>query len=545
MAYSKKDEFYDTYLTGERPPNYKTLSGIELKQFYEESDISRRNEPPGQYPFTRGIHPDMYRRRFWTRRQQSGFGTPEESNQRMKFLLSHGQTGLNCDPDVVTHLGLDPDYPLAEGDIGLAGTSISTLEDMEKLFDGIPLDKVSTTIIEHPPSSAVLMAMYLLVARKRGIPKEKLIGTIMNDALNQLVGPTIEAVERFFPVEAGVKIGLDVMEYCVKNIPKWNILNINAYNMRETGINAIQEAAFALSLGADYIRRLMARGLDIDDFAKKIAFFCAMDIDFLEEIAKIRAMRRIWARMLKERFGARDERSCWFRTAIQTSALRLTAQQPLNNIVRATIQTLAAVLAGTQSIHTTSYDEAYALPTEESHKLSIRIQQIIAYETNVTKTVDPMGGSYAIESLTDKLEEEIQSLMNVIESKGGFIECYKQGWVEQQINEARYEYARRVESREQIVVGVNAFKEEGEDTKIEIFKQKSDMQERRKNEIIAYKKRRDHEKSEKALDELYKKATSPKRENLFIPILETVESGATIGEIINTLRKAEGFEIRI
>lgn len=544
MTSSKRDEFYDTYLTGERPPNYKTLSGIELKQFYDESDVMRKNEAPGQYPFTRGIHPDMYRRRFWTRRQQSGFGTPEESNQRMKFLLSHGQTGLNCDPDVVTHLGLDPDYPLAEGDIGLAGTSISTLEDMEKLFDGIPLDKVSTTIIEHPPSSAVLMAMYILVAQKRGIPKEKLIGTIMNDALNQLVGPTIEAVERFFPVEAAVKIGLDVMEYCVKNVPKWNILNINAYNMRETGINAIQEGAFALSLGADYIRRLIERGLEIDDFAKKIAFFCAMDIDFLEEIAKIRAMRRIWARMLKERFGAKDERSCWFRTAIQTSALRLTAQQPLNNIVRATIQTLAAVLAGTQSIHTTSYDEAYALPTEESHKLSIRIQQIIAYETNVTKTVDPLGGSYAIEALSDKLEGEIQSLMNVIDSKGGFIECYKNGWVEEQINEARYEYARRIESGEQIVVGVNAFKEE-EEAKIEIFKQKSDMQERRKREIIAYKKRRDQKKSEKALDELYKKATSTKRENLFVPILETVASGATIGEIINILRKAEGFEIRI
>lgn len=536
-------EFYGAYLTGEKPPNYKTLSGIELKQFYTAGDVRQRDEVPGEYPFTRGIHPDMYRRRFWTRRQQSGFGTPEQSNQRMKFLLSQGQTGLNCDPDVVTHLGLDPDYPLAEGDIGLAGTSISTLEDMEKLFYGIPLDKVSTTIIDHPPSSAVLMAMYVLVAKKRGISEDKLIGTIMNDALNQLVGPTIEAVERFFPVEAGVRIGLDVMEYCVKHMPKWNILNINAYNMRETGISAVQEAAFALSLGADYIQRLIGRGLAVDDFAKKIAFFCSMDIDFLEEIAKIRAMRRIWARMLKERYGAKDQRSCWFRTAIQTSALRLTAQQPLNNIVRATIQTLAAVLAGTQSIHTTSYDEAYALPTEESHKLSIRLQQVIAYETNVTKTVDPLGGSYAIEGLTDRLEEEIQSLMRVIDDRGGFIECFKRGWVEEQINEARYEYARRIESGEQVVVGVNAFREEEEETRIDLFKQSSDMPAKRREYVKNYKENRHQAKVNKALDALLQKAKEGV--NLFIPIQESLEAKATLGEISDALRKAEDFEIQV
>ena len=541
---AETNESYDTYLAGEKPPNYKTLSGIELKQFYTADDVRQRDGVPGEYPFTRGIHQDMYRRRFWTRRQQTGFGTPEESNQRMKFLLGQGQTGLNCDPDVVTHLGLDPDYPLAEGDIGLAGTSISTLEDMEQLFDGIPLDKVSTTIIIQPPGSAVMMTMYLLTARKRDIPQDKLIGTIMNDALNQLVGPTVEAVERFFPVEAGVRVGLDVMEYCVKHMPRWNILNINAYNMRETGISAVQEGAFALSLAADYIQRLIERGLSVDDFARKIGFFCSMDIDFLEEIAKIRAMRRIWAKMLKERFGAKDPRSCWFRTAIQTSALRLTAQQPLNNIVRATIQTLAAVLAGTQSIHTTSYDEAYALPTEESHKLSIRLQQVIAYETNVTKTVDPLGGSYAIEWLTDKLEAEIQSLMRVIEDKGGFIECFKQGWVEEQVNEARYEYARRIENGQQLVVGVNAFRDE-EETKIDLFKQASDMQEKRKQYVKAYKKNRDQEKVDKALDRLYQKATSVKRVNLFIPILEAIEAKATTGEIVNTLRKAENFEIRL
>jgi methylmalonyl-CoA mutase N-terminal domain/subunit len=268
---------YNTYLSGEKPPNYKTLSGIELNEFYTGADIRRTDEVPGEYPFTRGIHREMYRHRFWTRRQQSGFGTPRESNRRIKFLLSQGQTGLNCNPDVVTHLGLDPDYPLAEGDIGLAGTSLSTLEDMEQLFDGIPLDKVSTTIIEQPPASAVMLAMYLLTARKKGISERKLIGTIMNDAVNQLVGPTVDAVARFFPVEAAIRVGLDVMEFCVKHMPRWNILNINAYNMRETGLSAIQEAAFALSLGGEYIQRLIERGLGVDGFAGKIAFFCSMD----------------------------------------------------------------------------------------------------------------------------------------------------------------------------------------------------------------------------------------------------------------------------
>ncbi|OGO44586.1 MAG: hypothetical protein A2Z05_02755 [Chloroflexi bacterium RBG_16_60_22] len=522
-----------------------TLSGIELKEFYTAADARRADGPPGEYPFTRGIHREMYRRRFWTRRQQSGFGTPGESNRRMKFLLGQGQTGLNCNPDVVTHLGLDPDFPLAEGDIGLAGTSLSTLEDMEQLFEGIPLDRVSTTIIEQPPASAVMTAMYLLTARRRGIPEDRLIGTIMNDALNQLVGPTIEAVARFFPVEAAVRVGLDVMEYCVRRMPRWNILNINAYNMRETGISAVQEAAFALSLGADYIQRLLARGLGIDDFAGRMAFFCAMDIDFLEEIAKLRAMRRIWARMLKERFGARDPRSGWFRAAIQTSALRLTAQQPLNNIVRATIQTLAAVLAGAQSIHTTSYDEGYALPTEESHKLSIRLQQIIAYESNVTKTADPLGGAYAIEWLTDRLEGEIEALMKKIEDNGGFIACYLQGWVEKQVNEARYEYGRRIESGQQVVVGVNAFREEGEEVKLNLFRQSGGMQAKRKRYIRDYRKNRDGEKAARALGGLYKQAAAPEKPNVFVPIMEAVAAGATTGEIVDTLRKAENFTIRL
>ena len=392
------------YLDGEKIPHFHSLSGFAYKEVYRKSDWDKELTDPGQYPFTRGIHRDMYRGRLWTRRQQSGFGTPEQSNERIKYLLKIGQTGINMDTDIGTKLGLDPDHPLARADVGLQGTSLCTYEDIEALYADIPLDRVSSTLIVQPPCSAVIMSQYLLMAKERGIPWEKLIGTIMNCALTQFVGPTYESVTAFFPIDLTVKIGLDVMEYIVQRVPRWNIVNINAYNVRETGVDAVQEAAFSISLAADYIRRLMGRGLDVDRFAHRMAFFCAAHIDLFEEVAKLRAMRRIWARMLRETFGAKNERSLWFRTAIQTSALPLTAQQPLNNIVRATIQTLAAVLAGTQSIHTTGYDEAYSLPTEESHKLSIRTQQIIAYETKVVNSVDPLGGSYLVESLTDQLE---------------------------------------------------------------------------------------------------------------------------------------------
>jgi len=435
-----------SYLEGERIPNFKSLSGNEYQRIYNQSNWSAQLPDAGQYPFTRGIHHDMYRGRLWTRRQQSGYGTPEQSNERFKYLLRVGQTGLNMDADVGTKLGLDPDYPLAQGDVGLQGTSLSTYEDMKALYKDIPLDQVSSTLIVQPPYSAVIMSQYLLMAKEKGVPWKNLIGTIMNCALTQLVGPTFQSNTTFFPIDLTIKIGLDVMEYLIPRAPRWNIVNINAYNIRETGVNAIQEAAFSLSMAVDYIKDLMKRGLDVDSFARRMAFFSAAHIDFFEEVAKLRAMRRVWARMLKERFGSKDEKSMWFRTAIQTSALPLTAQEPLNNIVRTAVQTLAAVLAGAQSIHTTGYDEAYSLPTEESHKLSIRTQQIIAYETKVVNSVDPLGGSYLVETMTDQLEEQIWEMMKVIESKGGFIQCFKDGWVEEQINEARYKMAEAIES---------------------------------------------------------------------------------------------------
>ena len=534
---------YDRYLKGEKLPHFRTLSGIEMKEFYQRDDRQNDEPPPGAFPFTRGIHQDMYRTRLWTRRQQSGFGSPEESNHRIHYLLSKGMTGLNIDFDIATKLGLDPDHPLAEGDVGLQGTSLATLEDMDALFQGIPLDKVSTTLIVNPPYSAIIMAMYLLVAQRQRVDPSQLIGTIMNCAITQLVGPTFQSGTHFFPLDPAIKIASDVMEYCVQHIPRWNIININSRNIRETGVNAVQEVAFVFSLALEYVRSLLARGMDIDRFAPRIGFFATVHIDFLEEIAKLRAMRRIWARLIKDTFGAKNPRSCSCRIAVQTSSLPLTAQQPLNNIVRAAVQTLAAVLGGSQSIHTTSYDEGYALPTEESHVLAIRTQQVIAYETGVCRTADPLGGSYAIEKLTDEIEDRAIALMEVIEKKGGFLECFKSQWIENQINEARYEYARQLEVGEQIQVGVNMEREENEEVKINIFRQASDMQEKRIQYIREFKQSRNEDQVKKGLDKLHRQVKSNPDGNFFPAILEAVDQKATVGEISDTLRQAYDFTV--
>jgi methylmalonyl-CoA mutase N-terminal domain/subunit len=534
---------YDRYLKGERLPHFRTLSGIELKEFYTRNDSPQDQPDPGSYPFTRGVYKDMYRGRLWTRRQQSGFGTPAESNRLIHYLLSKGMTGLNIDFDIPTKLGLDPDHPLAEGDVGLVGTSVATFEDMETLFHGIPLDKVSTTLIVNPPYSAIIMAMYLLVAQKQKVDPSQLIGTIMNCAITQLVGPTYQSGTHFFPLDSAIKIATDVMEYCVQHIPRWNIININSRNIRETGVNAVQEVAFVFSLALEYVRSLLARGMEIDRFAPRMAFFASVHIDFLEEIAKLRAMRRIWAHLMKDTFGAKDPKSCLCRIAVQTSSLPLTAQQPLNNIVRAAIQTLAAILGGSQSVHTTSYDEGYALPTEEAQVLAIRTQQVIAYETGVCRTADPFGGSYVIEKLTDEIEERVLNLMEVIEKKGGFLECFKSQWIENQINEARYEYARQLETGEQIQVGVNMEREEDEEVKINIFRQASDMQEKRIQYIGEYKESRNKDQARRALENLYHQVKKNSNSNLFQTILEAVDQKATLGEISNTLREAYDFKV--
>jgi methylmalonyl-CoA mutase N-terminal domain/subunit len=531
-----------SYLEGERVPNFKTLSGLEYREVYTPEDVPEAPELPGEYPFTRGIHKTMYRGRLWTRRQQSGYRSARESNERIKYLLSVGQTGINMDPDLPTHLGLDPDNPLAQGDVGLQGSSLVILQDMVDLYRDIPLDQVSNTMIIEAPTSAVIIAQYLLLAKRRGIPWDKLIGTIMNCPLTQFVGPTYQAITTFFSVEYGVKIALDVMEYMIQRAPKWNIVNINAYNIRETGVNAIQEAAFALSIAQEYIRGLMDRGLEVDVFAPRIGFFSAVHIDFFEEIAKLRAMRRIWARLLKEKFKAKNERSMWFRTACQTSALPLTAQEPLNNIVRAGIQTMAAVLGGVQSIHTTGYDEAFSLPTEESHKLSIRTQQIIAYETGVVKSVDPLGGSYLLERLTNELEEQIWELLKVIENRGGFLRCFLDRWVEDQITQMRYQVGENFISGEQPMVGVNLFRDERDSTKINIFRHSDEWQRQRIQEIIDHKKNRQQEPFQRALEILERQVRKKPKENCIEAIMKATEDGATLGEIMDAIRRAIDFK---
>ena len=535
------ERIFDRYLEGERPRDFETNSGLEIAAVYGPAG-GEAAEAPGEYPFTRGVHPEMYRNRLWTRRQQSGYGTPADSNERLIYLLRQGQTGLNVDFDVATKLGIDPDHPLGEGDVGLQGTSIATLEDMEALFEGIPQDKVSSTLIAQPPASAFIMATYLIVARRRGVDPGSLIGTIMNCGFTQLVGPNYQANTHFYPIEFTYRVGLDVMEYCARETPKWNAVNVNAYNIRETGVNAIQEAAFALSVACQHVEGLLARGLEIDDFAPRIAFFSAAHMDFFEEIGKLRAMRRIWARLMRERYGARNERSCWFRTAIQTAALPLTAQQPLNNVVRATVQTLAAVLAGSQSIHTTSYDEAFALPSEESHKLSLRTQQVIGYETNVVKTVDPLGGSYFVEDLTDRLETAIVALMDDMRARGGYLALFKEQWIEDQIREARYRHYDRIESGELPSVGVNCFADEDEKAPdMRFFRIGRPMIEARIDYIRAYRAGRDDKAIERTLSAV--RAAAGGESNVMPSVIAAAEAGATIGEVGEAFREAIGHAL--
>jgi len=379
------------------------------------------------------------------------------------------------------------------------------------------------------------------MATERGVPWESLIGTVMNCPFTQLVGPTFQANTAFFPIDLAFKMALDLIEYLVPRIPRWNVINVNSRNIRETGVNAVQEAAFCLSLAIEYIEALLERGLTIDSFAPRMAFFSSVDIDVFEEVAKFRAMRRIWARLIKERYQAKNPKSMWFRVAVQTGALHLAAQEPMNNIVRATIQTLIAVLAGVQSIHTTSYDEAYCLPTEESQKLAIRTQQIVAYESGVTKSVDPLGGSYLLEKITNEIEEKIWDTMKVIEKRGGFIQCFKEGWIEEQINQARYSMAEGIKTGQQPLIGVNVFRDDQHTAKIEIFRHASDMQEKRIQYVQNYKKNRDMEPINKVLDQIYKIVRDKPTTNLTEPVMDAVRTKATLQEICDAMRNACDF----
>jgi methylmalonyl-CoA mutase N-terminal domain/subunit len=524
---------------------FSTISGIPVKRIYTPADIANTDYSedmgfPGEYPYIRNIYPTGYRGRIWTMRQYAGFGSAEDTNARYKFLLSHGQTGLSVAFDLPTQLGLDSDDAKALGEVGKVGVSINSLEDMEILFMGIPLEKVSTSMTANAPA-AILLAMYILIGEKQNISADKLAGTVQNDIFKEYIARG----NFIFPPQPSIRIATDIVEYCSNHMPKWNSMSISGYHMREAGANATQELAFTLASGMAYVEEGLKRGLDIDDFAPRLSFFFNSHNDFFEEIAKFRAARRIWARIMKDRYGAKNPASWMLRFHTQTAGSSLTAQQPENNIVRTTIQALAAVLGGTQSLHTNSMDEAYALPTEKAVSIALRTQQIIAYESGVINTIDPLAGSYFVEALTNELEKRAMEYIRNIESLGsgewkmhsGMIKGIENGFFQREIADASYRYQKEVERKERVVVGMNQFTVY-EKMPIETLKIDDAVQ---KNQIERLKKlrlKRDRKKVEDSLDELKKVAQG--EGNLMYPILDCVRSYATVGEICNVLRSVFG-----
>ncbi|MHA1595031.1 MAG: acyl-CoA mutase large subunit family protein [Candidatus Baldrarchaeia archaeon] len=528
----------ETKIIPEREKEFRTLSGIPVKRVYTPLDIKDKDYMrdlglPGEYPFTRGIHTTMYRARFWTMRQFSGYGGPEETNRRLKYLLKHGETGLSLAFDFPTIMGLDSDHPLAHGEVGVCGVAVDTLKDMEIIFDGIPMDKVTTNMtINHP--ATVLLAMYIAAAEKQGVPPTKIGGTTQNDPLKEFIAQK----SYVFPPEPAVKLAIDIIEYCTKHVPKWNPISISGYHIREAGATAVQELAFTLADGITYVKQAIERGMDVDQFAPRLSFFFAAHIDFFEEIAKFRAARRMWAKIMKEWFGAKKPRSMWMRFHVQTSGVSLTAQQPENNIVRVAIEALAAVLGGCQSLHTNSMDEAWALPSEKAVKIALRTQQVIAYETGVANTVDPLAGSYYVEWLTDKIEEEAWKYIDRIESMGGMIEAIKKGFPQREIADSAYRFQKEVEEGKRIIVGVNAFVDEDEKLEIPLLRVDPEIEKRQIERLKRIKKERDNSKVQQRLAELRRAAE--RGENVMPYILNAVKVYATLGEIMDTLKEVYG-----
>ncbi|MCD6450322.1 MAG: methylmalonyl-CoA mutase family protein [Thermotogaceae bacterium] len=522
----------------ERKEKFMSTSGYEIKRLYTPVDIKDMDYMEdlgfaGEYPFTRGVQPTMYRARFWTMRQYAGFGTAEESNERYRYLLSQGQTGLSVAFDLPTQIGYDSDHPMAEGEVGRVGVAIDSLEDMEILFDGIPLDKVSTSMTINS-TAAILLAMYIAVAEKQGVSMEKLRGTIQNDILKEYIARGTY----IFPPKPSMRIITDIFEFCTKNMPKWNPISISGYHIREAGSTAVQEVAFTLADAIAYVEAAIDAGLDPNAFGKRLSFFFAAHNNFLEEIAKFRAARRLWAKIMKERFGVTDPSAMRLRFHTQTGGSTLTAQQPMNNIIRVTIQALAAVLGGTQSLHTNSYDEALALPTEESVRIALRTQQIIAYESGVADTIDPFAGSYAIESMTNEIEKRAMKYIEKIDSLGGMVKAIEMGYAQKEINESAYKYQLAVESGEEVIVGVNKFQVEEKVSTDNILKVDPEVEEKQKARVKKLKERRDNEKVKKALEKV--KNAAENGENLMPPIIEAVKVYATVGEISNALREVFG-----
>ena len=533
-----KAEKYDKALKKASPKKmeYTTISGKKIKELYTPLDLDgfdylKKLNFPGEYPYTRGIHPTMYRGRLWTMRQFSGFGTAEDTNKRFKYLLSHGQTGLSVAFHLPTLMGIDSDHPLAQGEIGKCGVAIDSLADMEILFNEIPLDKISTSMTINAPA-AVLWAMYIAVAEKQGVSPKVISGTIQNDILKEYI-----AQKTFiFPPEPSMKLIVDTFEYGSKEVPKWNTISISGYHIREAGSTAVQELAFTLRDGIEYVEWARERGLDVEEFVPRLSFFFNAHNDFFEEVAKFRAARKIWAEVMKERFRVKDQRCGWLRFHTQTSGVSLMAQQPYNNVVRVAIQALAAVLGGPQSLHTNSLDETYALPSEEAATIALRTQQIIAHESGVINCIDPLGGSYFIEKLTDEMERDAKEYIRKIDDMGGMVRAIELGFPQKEIADSAYLYQKAVEKKEKIIVGVNAYEMEHEP--IPFLKIDESVAKQHTAHLRDVKKTRNNAQvGEKILD--LKKAASDKQ-NLMPYILSCVKSYATLGEIMDSLREVYG-----
>jgi len=536
---SSKQEWKEKLYAREadRLPRYSTVSDLEVEALYTPEDLDgqpygARLGNPGEYPYTRGVYPSMYRGRLWTMRQFAGFGTAEDTNARFRFLLAQGQTGLSTAFDMPTLMGYDADHPRSLGEVGREGVAVSSLADMEALLDQIPLDRVTTSMTVNCTAS-ILLAMYFAVAERQGIPLEKVGGTVQNDMLKEFIAQK----EWMIPPEPSVRIVVDMIEFCSRHAPRWHPVSISGYHIREAGSTAAQELAFTLADGIGYVQAALNRGLPVDSFAPRLSFFFNVHNDFLEEIAKFRAARRMWARIMRERFGAQKPRSWILRTHAQTAGCSLTAQQPLNNIVRVAIQALAGVLGGTQSLHTNSMDETLALPTEQAVLVALRTQQIIADETGVTNTVDPLGGSYAVEALTDRLEGEAFAYIDQIDRMGGIIRAIDLGFPQREIADAAYHFQKQVESGEKVMVGVNKYVV-GDEPPLEVLRIDPEVERRQVERVRERKRARDGAVVRRRLAAVRDAAASGA--NVMPPVIDAVKAGCTVGEISDLFREVFG-----
>ncbi|OGN96259.1 MAG: methylmalonyl-CoA mutase [Chloroflexi bacterium RBG_13_51_36] len=545
MANKTKQEWHDTTLApalkraAERQDKFETSSGAEIDTVYTSEDLPEFDHVrdlgyPGEYPFTRGVQPNMYRGRIWTIRQYAGFGTAEETNQRYRYLLEQGQTGLSIAFDLPTQIGYDSDHPLARGEVGKVGVAIDSLRDMEILFQDIPLDKVSTSMTINA-TAPILLAMYIVLGKRQRVESTELNGTTQNDILKEYIARGTH----IFPPRPSMRLATDIFAYCAKHVPRWNTISISGYHIREAGSTAAQEIGFTLADGIAYVQAAIDAGLDVDTFAPRLSFFFNSHINFLEEIAKFRAARRLWAKVMRERFEAKDSRSWMLRFHTQTAGCSLTAQQPHNNIVRTALEALAATLGGTQSLHTNSFDEAYAPPSEEAVTIAVRTQQILGYESDIAHVVDPLGGSYYIEHLTDSLEKEAAEYISKIDSIGGAVAAIEQGYQQREIQDSSYRYQKEIESGKRTVVGVNRFVSPYPKI-VGLLRVKPEVEKRQRERTAQVRKDRDNAKAKQALKRLEDVARS--KDNTMPAFLECVDAYATEGEICDVLRKVFGTQ---